>query len=43
MNWYLNPNVKWSVDYEQTLFDGGAATGDRPDEKALLTRIGLAF
>lgn len=43
VNWYLNPNVKWSVDYEQTLFDGGAATGDRADEKALLTRIGLAF
>lgn len=43
INWYLNPNVKWSVDYEQTRFDGGAATGDRPDEKAYLTRIGLAF
>jgi phosphate-selective porin OprO/OprP len=43
INWYLNPNVKWSVDYEQTRFDGGAANGDRPDEKAYLTRIGLAF
>jgi phosphate-selective porin OprO/OprP len=43
VNWYLNPNVKWSVDYELTRFDGGAATGDRPDEKAYLTRIGLAF
>lgn len=43
LNWYLNPNVKWSVDYELTRFDGGAATGDRPDEKAYLTRIGLAF
>lgn len=42
-NWYLNPNVKWSFDYEQTQFDGGATTGDRPDEKAYLTRIGLAF
>jgi phosphate-selective porin OprO/OprP len=43
LNWYLNQNVKWSLNYEQTLFDGGAANGDRPDEKALLTRIGLAF
>lgn len=43
LNWYLNQNVKWSFDYEQTQFDGGAATGDRPDEKAFLTRIGLAF
>jgi phosphate-selective porin OprO/OprP len=43
VNWYLNPNVKWSVDYELTRFDGGALTGDRPDEKAYLTRIGLVF
>ncbi len=44
VNWYLNPNVKWSVDYEVTRFDGGAANGgDRPDEKAYLTRIGLNF
>jgi phosphate-selective porin OprO/OprP len=43
VNWYLNPNVKWSVDYEQTQFDGGAVNGDRADEKAYLTRIGLAF
>ena len=43
INWYLNPNVKWSFNYEQTQFDGGAVTGDRPDEKAYLTRIGLAF
>ncbi|MEP7244020.1 MAG: porin [Gammaproteobacteria bacterium] len=43
VNWYLNPNVKWSVDYELTRFDVGAASGDRPDEKAFLTRIGLVF
>lgn len=43
VNWYLNPNVKWSVDYEQTHFNGGASSGDRPDEKVYLTRIGLAF
>jgi phosphate-selective porin OprO and OprP len=43
VNWYLNQNVKWSLNYERTRFDGGAETGDRPDEEALLTRIGLAF
>jgi phosphate-selective porin OprO/OprP len=43
VNWYLNQNVKWMLDYERTRFDGGAATGDRPDEKALLTRFSLVF
>jgi phosphate-selective porin OprO/OprP len=43
VNWYLNQNIKWSLNYERTKFDGGAATGDRDDEQALLTRIGLAF
>jgi phosphate-selective porin OprO/OprP len=43
LNWYLNQNVKWFFGYEQTRFEGGAATGDRPDEKAWLTRVGLQF
>src|SRR5690349_10050440 len=43
LNWYLTQNVKWFFGYEQTRFDGGAATGDRPDEKAYLTRVGLQF
>jgi phosphate-selective porin OprO/OprP len=43
VNWYLNQNVKWQLDYDVTRFDGGAATGDRPDEKALFTRVGLQF
>jgi len=44
VNWYLNQNVKWSLNYEQTEFEGGAAGGaDRGDEKALLTRFALSF
>jgi phosphate-selective porin OprO/OprP len=44
VNWYLNQNVKWSLDYEQTEFEGGAAGGaDRGDEKVLLTRFALGF
>jgi hypothetical protein len=30
-------------DYERTRFDGGATNGDRPDEKAFLTRFNLVF
>ena len=43
VNWYLNQNVKWMFDYERTRFDGGATSGDRPDENALLTRFALVF
>ena len=44
INWYFNQNYKWSINYDVTSFEGGAADGaDRPDEKALFTRIGLQF
>jgi phosphate-selective porin OprO/OprP len=44
LNWYLNQNLKWALDYEHTSFDGGAPDGgDRPDEQALLTRFALGF
>jgi len=44
VNWYLNQNVKWVLNYEVTRFDGGAAAGtDRPDEKAIFTRFSLIF
>ena len=43
VNWYLNRNLKWMLDYELTRFKGGAIGGDRPDEKALFTRFQLAF
>lgn len=44
VNWYLNANLKWAINYEQTSFDGGAPLGgDRPDEKVILTRIAVGF
>jgi len=44
LNWYLNENLKWVLNYEQTSFDGGAPAGaDRDDEKVFLTRFALGF
>ncbi len=44
LNWYLNDNLRWALDYERTSFDGGAADGaDRADEDALLMRVALGF
>jgi phosphate-selective porin OprO/OprP len=42
-NWYPWNTVKLSINYEQTEFEGGAATGDRADEKALLSRFAINF
>jgi phosphate-selective porin OprO and OprP len=44
INWWLNANVKWVLDYEVTQFEGGAlSNGNRPDERALTTRFALTF
>jgi len=43
LTWYLNRNVKYVLNYEQTSFRGGAATGDRPKEKAILARAQVYF
>ena len=44
VNWYLNQNYKWSLNYDVTSFEGGAAAGaDRSDEKAMFTRFALQF
>ena len=44
VNWYLNENYKWQLDYERTSFEGGAAGGaDRDDEEVFLTRIAVGF
>ncbi len=44
LNWYLNQNLKWVINYERTSFEGGAAGGaDRDDEEAVLTRVAVGF
>src|SRR5690606_36158197 len=44
VNWYLNSNLKLVLNYLQTGFDGGAAGGaDRENEKAVFTRLQVAF
>jgi len=44
LSWNLVRGVRWMVDAGITEFDGGApGGGDRPDEKALLTRFQIAF
>jgi phosphate-selective porin OprO and OprP len=41
INWYLNRNIKLVLDYANTDFRGGAASGDRPTEKAIVSRLQL--
>src|SRR5688572_25200651 len=43
LNWYLNENVKWLLDYEHTTFEGGALAGDREDEDAIQLRPAVGF
>ena len=43
VNWYLSKNVKIMLDCLQTRFEGGAATGNREDEKVILNRFQIAF
>lgn len=44
LNWYLNRNVKYVVDYERTMFTGGAAAGgSRRPENAILVRSQVSF
>jgi phosphate-selective porin OprO and OprP len=42
-NWYLNRSVKLTLDYVDTRFQGGAKSGNRPAERALLNRFQFAF
>ena len=43
LNWYLNRNIKVQINFEETHFDGGAVSGDRPTEKVILTRFQAAI
>lgn len=47
VNWYLSQNVRWTLEYDQTKFTGGAGTAtaivDRKDEKAVLLRFALNY
>jgi len=42
-NWYLNRNVKFQLNYEQTDFTGGGVKGERPKERVILSRFQIAF
>ena len=44
VNWYLTSNLKLVLNYLDTQFEGGAAAGaDREDEKAVFSRLQVAF
>ena len=43
LNGYLSSHVKVSLDFENTWFEGGATTGDRETEHAVLTRVQYKF
>jgi phosphate-selective porin OprO/OprP len=43
LNWYLTRGLRVLLDYEQTSFTGGAAVGNRPDEKVFLNRFQVSF
>jgi len=44
LNWYLSRNLKSSLTYEQSSFDGGEAKGaDREDEQVLFARFQVNF
>lgn len=43
VNWYLSRNAKLMLDYIETRFAGGAAGGDREDERVILNRFQVSF
>jgi phosphate-selective porin OprO/OprP len=43
VNWYPHNSVKFSVNYDRTAFEGGAAGGNRPAEQAVFSRFAINF
>jgi phosphate-selective porin OprO/OprP len=43
VNWYINPFLKFSVNYNDTSFEAGAAGGDKSTEGVLSSRFQVAF
>ncbi len=43
VNWHFTRAVKVAVNYEHTTFTGGAPTGDREPENAVITRFQTSF
>lgn len=44
LNWYPHKNIRMSLDFEQTVFKGGASAGsDRKTENAVLSRFQLTY
>ena len=43
VNWYPWNTVKFSLNYDLSSFEGGAATGDRADERALFGRFAINY
>jgi phosphate-selective porin OprO/OprP len=41
--WYLNPMIKFNLDFNISQFTGGAVGGNLPTEKAVLTRAQVSF
>ncbi|MBI1807494.1 MAG: hypothetical protein HYR76_10640 [Ignavibacteria bacterium] len=43
IDWYLNSNFKFVIDYEQTSFQGGSVGGNRQDERVIFTRYQISY
>jgi phosphate-selective porin OprO and OprP len=43
VNWYPWNTVKFSLNYDLSSFEGGAATGDRADERAFFGRFAINY
>lgn len=43
LNWYLNQNIRLSLNYVHNDFKGGTTTGNKDSEKAVLSRLEFKF